>query len=63
MKYWEVEIHELIWFNHYFIILSQFVTMHKKAKLININAKKAKSKSIHIAKKWKQWYIKPTEIY
>ena len=32
--------------------------MPKKSKMISINANKAKIKSISIAKKWKQWYIK-----
>ena len=58
MKYCKVEIHELSWFNHLFIILSQYLTMHRTGKIRSINAKKAKSKSINIAKKWKQWYIK-----
>ena len=33
MKYCKVEIHELSWFNHQFIILSQFLTIPKKLKL------------------------------
>ena len=32
--------------------------MPKNAKIRSINAKKAKSESINIAKKWKQWYTK-----
>ena len=55
IKYCEVEIHELSWFNHYSIILSQSLTMPKKVKIVSTNDKKAKSKSINIAKKWKQW--------
>ena len=59
MKYCKVEINELGWFNNHFIILSQFLTMHKYIYItISINAKKDKSKSINIAKKWNQWYIK-----
>ena len=53
-----MQIYELSWFNHYFIILSQFSTMPKKAKIRSINAKKDKSKSIKLANKWNQWYIK-----
>ena len=29
MKYCKVQVHELGWFNHYFIILLQFITMPK----------------------------------
>ena len=32
--------------------------MPKKDKIRSINSKKANIKSINIAKKWKQWYIK-----
>ena len=32
--------------------------MPKKDKIRRINAKKAKSKIVNIAKKWKQWYVK-----
>ena len=32
--------------------------MPKIAKIRSINAKIARSKSINIANKWKQWYIK-----
>ena len=58
MKHCKVEINDLSWFNHLFIILSLFLTIPKKAKIISINAKKAKSKSIKISEQWKQWYIK-----
>ena len=55
MKYCKVEIHKLSWFNRSFIILSQLLTMPKKAKIISINAKKSKTKIIKIARKWEQW--------
>ena len=58
MKYCKVEIHELSWFNHWFIILYFFLTVPKEAKIISINANKAKSKSMNIENKRKQWYIK-----
>ena len=48
MKYCKVQIHELGWFNHSFIIFSPFLTMPKKAKIGSIN----------ISKKWKTWYTK-----
>ena len=49
MKYCKVQIsNELRWFNHQFIILSQLLTMPKKAKI----------RSINVSKKWKTWYIK-----
>ena len=58
MKYCKVEFYELSWFNQKFIILSQFLTMPKKDKIINIYARKDKIKIINISKKCKQWYIK-----
>ena len=58
VKYCKVGIHELSWFNQLFIILSQFLTIPKKAKIRIIDAKKAKSKNINITNKCKQWYIK-----
>ena len=58
MKYCKVEIHELSWFNHSFIILSQFLTNPVKTKIRSINAKKDKNKSINVARKWKKWHIK-----
>ena len=49
MKYCKGQIsNELSWFNHEFIILSQFLTMPSKGKIRSINA----------SSKWKQWYIK-----
>ena len=44
----KVQIHELSWFNHQFIILSQFLTMLLKYKI----------RSIIVSNKWKTWYIK-----
>ena len=48
MKYCKVQIHELSWFNHSFIILSPFLTMPKKDKIISIN----------VSRNWKHWIIK-----
>ena len=48
MRYCMAQIHELNWFNHSFIILSQFLTMTKKAKFRSINR----------SRKWKHWHIK-----
>ena len=48
IKYCKMEIYELICFNHSLMILSQFLTMTKKAKIRSINANKDKSKSINL---------------
>ena len=58
LKHRKVQIHLMViiyfpkntfsCFNDYFLILSSFLNMPKKAK----------GKSINMTKKWKQWYIK-----
>ena len=58
MTYYKVEIHELSWFNHLFIIFSPFLIVALKATIRSINDEKAKSKSTKIANKRNQWYIK-----
>ena len=52
MKYCKVEIHELFKFDHYFHILSQFLTMPKKNEIRSINAKNVKNQKLNIAKLW-----------
>ena len=52
MKYCNEEIHELSWFNHSFIIFSQYLTIPKKAKLRSINVS-SKCKQRHSKKQSK----------